>query len=111
SPAVALLIAIAMSGYGAVNLNSSLAARAEAVDARAAGEGGLYGDVLVGRESTIIKPISIPNAPLPNRRAIRYTVKAGDTLDSVAGAFRMTVRQITWARPGLRLPLTPGAPL
>src|SRR2546428_11245097 len=73
-----------MSGYGAVNLNNSMAARAEAVEARAAGEGGLYGDVLVGRDSTIIKPISIPNAPLPNRKAIRYTVKAGDTLESVA---------------------------
>jgi len=108
---VVLLIAIAMSGYGAVNLNNSLAARAEAVDARAAGEGGLYGDVLVGRDSTIIKPISIPNAPLPNRRAIRYTVKAGDTLDSVAGAFGITFRQITWSNPGLRLPLKAGQTL
>src|SRR2546425_11932994 len=100
-----------MSGYGAVNLNNSLAARAEAVDARAAGEGGLYGDVLLGRDSTIIKPVSIPIAPLPNRKAIRYTVKAGDTLESVARAYGITFRQITWSNPGLRLPLKAGQTL
>src|SRR5256712_2178362 len=100
-----------MSGYGAVNLNNSMAARAEAVEARAAGEGGLYGDVLVGRDSTIIKPISIPNAPLPNRKAIRYTVKAGDTLESVARAYGVTFREITWSNPGLRLPLKAGQTL
>jgi len=111
SHAAVLLIATAMSGYGAVDLNTSLAAKADAVNAKAAGEGGLYGDVLLGPDSTIIKPVSVPTAPLPNHKAIRYRVEAGDTLDSVARAYGITFRQITWSNPGLRLPLKGGQAL
>lgn len=107
SHAAVLLIATAMSGYGAVDLNKSMAA----VNARAAGEQGQFGDMLMGRDSTIIKPVSIPIAPLPNRRAIRYTVQTADTLDSIAHAFGLTFRQITWSNPGLRLPLKVGQTL
>ena len=106
-----LLVAVAMSGYGAVDLNTSLAARAGAVDARAAAEGGQFGDVLLGRDSTIIKPVSIPIAPLPNHKPIRYTVQAADTLDSIARVHGITLRQITWSNPGLRLPLKAGQTL
>jgi murein DD-endopeptidase MepM/ murein hydrolase activator NlpD len=111
SHAAVLLIATAMSGYGAVDVSMSLAARAGAVDAKAADEGGLYGDLLLGRDGTIIKPVSIPTAPLPNHKAIGYMVKAGDTLDSVARAYGITFRQITWSNPGLRLPLKVGRTL
>lgn len=103
-----LLIATAMSGYGAVDLNTSLAARAGAVNAKAESQ---IGDVLMGRDSTIIKPVSIPIAPLPNRKVIRYTVQAGDTLDSIARTYGVTFRQITWSNPGLRLPLKVGQTL
>ena len=106
-----LLVAVAMSGYGAVDLNTSLAARAGAVDARAAAEGGQFGDVLLGRDSTIIKAVSIPIAPLPNHKPIRYTVQAADTLDSIARVHGITLRQITWSNPGLRLPLKAGQTL
>lgn len=108
SHAAVLLIATAMSGYGAVDLNTSLAARAGAVNAKAESQ---IGDVLMGRDSTIIKPVSIPIAPLPNRKVIRYTVQAGDTLDSIARTYGVTFRQITWSNPGLRLPLKVGQTL
>ena len=107
SHAAVLLIATAMSGYGAVDLNKSMAA----VNVRAAGEQGQFGDMLMGRDSTIIKPVSIPIAPLPNRKSIRYTVQTADTLDSIAHAFGLTFRQITWSNPGLRLPLKVGQTL
>jgi murein DD-endopeptidase MepM/ murein hydrolase activator NlpD len=60
------------------------------------------------RDSTIIQPVSIPSAPLPNHKAIRYAVQPGDTLDSIARVYGITFRQITWSNPGLRLPLKAG---
>lgn len=106
-----LLIATAMSGYGATDPSVSMATRAGAVDARAAAEGGQLGDLFLGRGSTIVKPVSIPTAPLPNHEAIRYTVQAGDTLDSIARVYGITLREITWSNPGLRLPLKVGQTL
>jgi len=105
-----LLIAAAMSSHGGFATNVSLASRG-AVIAEAAQEGGQFGDIVLGRNGTIIKPISIPTSPLPNRKPIRYTVKAGDTLDSIAHAFGITFREITWSNPGLRLPLRVGQTL
>jgi murein DD-endopeptidase MepM/ murein hydrolase activator NlpD len=106
-----ILVAIAISGYGAIGINTSLAARVGAVDAKAAGEGGQFGDVALGLDGTIIKPVSIPIAALPDHRPIRYTVGSGDTLDSIALAHGITFRQITWSNPGLRLPLKVGQTL
>ncbi len=99
-----------MSSNGAFATNMSLASRG-AVIAEAAQERGQFGDIVLGRNGTIIKPISIPTSPLPNRKPIRYTVKAGDTLDNIAQAFGITFREITWSNPGLRLPLIVGQTL
>ena len=111
SHAAVLLMATVISGYGVADQSSARASGAGAVNAEAASEGGQYGDVAVGRDNTIIKPISIPTAPLPNRKPIRYTVHAGDTLDSISGAFGINFREITWSNPGLRLPLKVGLTL
>ena len=109
SHAAVLLIAAAMSSYGATNL--ALASRPGPITAQAAAEGSQFGDVVLGRDSTIIKPISIPTAALPDRRPVRYIVKAGDTLDSIAQAIGVTWREIVWSNPGLRLPLKAGLAL
>ncbi len=101
-------MAVAISGYGAVNLSTSLASRAGALSAEAADGGGQLGDVALNRDGTIIKPVSIPASPLPDRNPIRYRVKAGDTLDTVAKAFAISLREITWSNPGLRQPLKVG---
>jgi len=108
SHAVVLLVATAISGYSAVNLNLSLIPRPGAVNADAANGAGQLGDVQLGGDGTIIKPISIPTSPLPDRKAIRYAVKEGDTLDGIAQRFGITFRDITWSNPGLRLPLAAG---
>lgn len=97
------LVAIAISGYGASDLSMSLGSRPGL-----AAEAANVGDVALGRDSTIIKPIAIPSAPLPNRKVIRYTVGASDTLESIAQAHHITVREISWSNPGLRLPLKAG---
>jgi LysM repeat protein len=107
SHAAVLLMGMAISTYGAVGLDAPAATRAGALNAEAR-TGGQVGDLQLGRDSTIIQPISIPTSALPNRKAIRYTVKQGDTLDSIALAFGIPLREITWSNPGLRLPLKAG---
>lgn len=111
SHAAVLLLAMAISSYSAVDLNRSLAPRAGALNVEAANQAGELGDVVLSRDGTIIKPVSIPTSPLPNRKAIHYTVNAGDTLDSIARIFGIPMRDITWSNPGLRLPLAAGKTL
>ena len=108
SHALVLLVAGAIAGYSTGSLNLPRPAAPAALDAMAANAHETLGNVALGRDSAIIKPLSIPTAPLPNRRVIRYTVADGDTLDSVAQALRVTVREITWSNPGLRQPLKAG---
>jgi murein DD-endopeptidase MepM/ murein hydrolase activator NlpD len=107
SHAAVLLLAAAISSYSTVDLRASISPRVGTVTAEAA-NAGQFGDISIDRDSTIIKPVSIPSAPLPNRNAIRYLVKSGDTLDSIGKAFGLPWRDITWSNPGLRLPLAAG---
>lgn len=100
-----LLIAAAISGYTAVDLNMSLTSRTQPLDAQASNH---VGGVTLARDSTIIKPMSVPTAALPNRKPIRYTVRQGDSLESVGLRYGLALRDITWSNPGLRLPLKPG---
>jgi LysM repeat protein len=109
--AAVLLIAVAMWTYGASNLNNYPASQPGAVNAEAANGQGSLGDVVLDRDSTIIKPVSIPMAALPNHRPIAYTIKQDDTLQSIAARFGVTLREITWSNPGLKLPLKIGKPL
>jgi len=108
--AVVLLTAVAMSGYSAVDRGSpfSLGPRPAAANAVVADNAGAAGDVSVGRDGTIIKPVSIPTSALPNRKPILYTLKLEDSLESVAAAFHLPLRDVTWSNPGLRLPLKAG---
>jgi len=108
SHAAVLLMAMAISGYSAVDLGTPAVSRTAALNAQAANEAAAYGDVALGRDNTIIQAVSIPTQPLPDRNAIRYVVKDGDTLDAIAHAFNVSVREITWSNPGLRLPLKTG---
>ena len=100
--AVVLLMAAVLSSY---SVTAYLRPAPGLTSARAA---NTVGDVAVGRDTTIIKPISIPTAPLLVRAPILYTVKSGDTLTSIAGALRVPFREITWSNPGLKVPLKAG---
>ena len=99
---VVLLVAALTSGY---TFSAHLAPRAGALDASAAGPLTVGGDAWYGRDTSIIKPVYIPTAPLPNRAPLIYTVAAGDTLESIAKDLKIPFREITWSNPGLRLPL------
>jgi len=105
---VVLLIAATLTGYGATGLGFSVAASAMGV--LPSDEGGSLGNFAMGRGSVIIKPVSIPSSAMPNRTAIVYRVKDGDTLDSIAQSFGLTFRQVLWYNPGLKLPLKVGQP-
>jgi LysM repeat protein len=108
--AAVLLIAVATWTYGASNLNY-VASQPGAVNAEAANEQGSSGDVVLDRDSTFINPVSIPTAALPNHKPIAYTIKQDDTLQNIAARFGVTLREITWSNPGLKLPLKIGKTL
>jgi LysM repeat protein len=103
--AVVLLVAAVLSGY---HFASYLKPTNVPIDARAASVGGAVGDVSMGRDTTIIKPVSIPTSALPSRAPISYTVKAGDTLAGIADTLGVPLREVTWSNPGLRAPLKAG---
>ena len=108
--AVVLAMALAISSYTVVNRNFAPTFRGAAVTSAAAYEGAV-GDVSLGRDSVIIKPISIPTSPLVSRAPIVHIVAQGDTLESIAGQFNVRWRDVVWSNPGLRMPLTVGRPL
>ena len=108
--AVVLAVALAISGYTVIDRNFLPAFHATGVTSAAASEGAV-GDVSLGRDSVIIKPISIPTTPLVSRAPIVHVVAQGDTLESIAARYNLRWRDVVWSNPGLRLPLTVGRPL
>lgn len=108
--AVVLAIALAISGYTVIDRNFLSGSHAAAVTSAAAYEGAV-GDVAVGRDSVIIKPISIPTSALVSRAPILHIVAPGDTLESIGLQFNLPWRDVLWSNPGLRMPLTVGRPL
>ncbi|HEY1421561.1 MAG TPA: M23 family metallopeptidase [Candidatus Dormibacteraeota bacterium] len=99
--AVLLLVATVMTGY---SFSLQLTPRHGAINAEASSAG----DVSLGRNATIIEPVSIPTGAIPSRAPIVYKVMPGDTLGTIAQALGIPFREITWSNPGLRLPLKPG---
>ncbi|HVH63027.1 MAG TPA: hypothetical protein VNA65_05460, partial [Candidatus Dormibacteraeota bacterium] len=81
--AVVLGIAVAMSSYAAMDRHfpTALTARLGPVNAEAVvvAEGGQYGDVSLGRYSTVIKPVSIPTSAPISHDPVVYRVAAGET--------------------------------
>ena len=65
------------------------------------GEGGIVGNVNLGRSSTIIKPVAIPIAAPESHAALSYTVQDGEDLSAVAAKFHVTAAQIRWSNPDL----------
>ena len=119
-----LAIAVAISGYATIDrhITNYFSHGLGPVNAQAVtlGEGGYVGEVAFGRYSTIIKPVSIPtNAPALHTPIV-YTVQSGETLNSIAAKFGVTVSQIRWSNsalftnasilPGMKItvPPTPG---
>jgi murein DD-endopeptidase MepM/ murein hydrolase activator NlpD len=109
--AVVLATAVAMSGYAAIDRSFLSNLHSAAVTAAAADEGLAVGDVSLGRESVVIKPLSIPTSPLVNRAPIVHIVVQGDTLESIGQQFNLPWREIVWSNPGLRMPLKVGRSL
>jgi len=102
---VVLLVAAVLSG---LSFSSHLIPARGSIDARAANAGVAIGDTSMGRDTTIIKPISIPTSALQSHGPIYYTVKAGDTLVGIAKTLDVPIREVTRSNPGLRVPLKEG---
>src|SRR6267378_1189501 len=108
---VVLAIAGAMSSYTTIDRGFFPNFHAAAVTAAAADGGVAVGDVTLGRDSAIVKPLSIPASPLVSHAPIVHTVVQGDTLESLGRQFSLPWRYVVWSNPGLRMPLTLGRPL
>ncbi len=92
-----------MSSYAAMDRHfpTSLTARLGPVNAQAVSldAGGGYGDVSMGRYSTIIKPVSIPTSALVSHKPFVYTVAPGENLAAIATKYHITVAEIRWSNP------------
>jgi LysM repeat protein len=108
---VVLAIAWAMSSYTTFDRNFLPNSHAVAVTAAAADEGIAVGDVTLGRDSVIIKPLSIPTSPLVSHAPIEHIVAQGDTLESIGRKYNLPWKYIVWSNPGVRMPLKAGRPL
>ena len=108
--AVVLSIALAISSYTTIDRGFFSNFHAAAVTAAAADE-GTVGDLSLGRDSVIIKPLSIPTAALVSRAPIVHVIAPGDTLESIGRQFNLPWRYVVWSNPGLRMPLTVGRPI
>jgi len=107
-----LAIAGAISGYSAIDRNFFPSFPGPSVTAVAADEGLAVGHVSMGRDSVIIKPLSIPITPLVSHAPVVYIVSRGDTLESIGREFNLPWRYVVWSNPVLRhMPLTAGWPL
>ena len=105
--AVVLAIALAISSYTVMDRNVFPNFHPAAVTAAAADEGAV-GDISLGRDSVIIKPVSIPTSPLVSHTPIVHLVAQGDTLESIGQQYNLPWRYIVWSNPGLRMPLVVG---
>ena len=94
-----------MSSYAAMDrhLPTTLTARLGPVNAEAVvvAEGGVTGDVSLGRYSTVIKPVSIPTQAHVSHTPVWYTVTAGETLTTIAAKYHVTVAEIRWSNSNL----------
>src|SRR5450759_3542569 len=109
--AVVLAIAAAISSYTTMDRSFFPSTHAAAVTAAAASEGVAVGDVSLGRDSVIIKPVSIPTSALVSHAPLVHVVAQGDTLESIGRQYNLPWRYIVWSNPGLRMPLVVGQPL
>lgn len=100
-----------MSSYTANDRTAFPNLHAAGVTTATADEGRAVGDLSLGRESDIIKPLSIPSAPIASHAPIVHIVVQGDTLESIGRQFNLPWRDVIWSNPGLRIPLTEGRPL
>jgi murein DD-endopeptidase MepM/ murein hydrolase activator NlpD len=108
---VVLATAGAISGYSAVDRTFFPTFHAGVLPAVAADQGVAVGDLSLGGDSVIIKPLSIPTSALVSRAPIVYIVAEGDTLESIGRQYNLSWREVLWSNPGLRMPLTVGRPI
>src|SRR5260370_7149983 len=108
--AVVLATAAAISSYSAMDRSFFPTFHAGAVTAIAA-QGVAVGDLSLGGDSVIIKPLSIPTSALLSRAPIVHLRGRDDTLESTGRQFNLSWREVLWSNPGLRMPLTVGRPI
>jgi LysM repeat protein len=101
--AVILVIVLTVSGYASIGhpLPSQLGLHTDA-NALMMNQGGDVSDFYLGRQSTIVKPLSIPSSVPMAHTPTTYTVADGEDLPKIATKFNVTVEEIRWSNPILK---------
>lgn len=97
--AAVLLLVLGISGFTSVSRQVDLNLRLGAVNAQGLviGEGGEVGSVQLGRLSTIVKPVAIPNSAPTSHAPVTYEVRDGDNLSKIADHYKISVDAIRWS--------------
>ena len=98
--AVVLVIVLTVSGYASVGhqLGPTIGLHTNA-NALLMNQGGDVSDFYLGRYSTIVKPLSIPNSVPMSHSSTTYTVGDGEDLPKIAARFNLTIEEIRWSNP------------
>jgi LysM repeat protein len=97
--AVIVVIAIALISYSALGRGSGVSpwlGLSNAASASSSEQGGAA-DVQTDRNGAIVQPAAIPVVAATQHTAATYTAGADDTLESIAGRYRLSPDQIRWS--------------
>ena len=93
---------LTLSGYAVVDRHLPfLRLGAMTAEGLVMGQGGSIAGINLGRMSTIVKPLGIPESKAISHTPVGYVVGRNDTLSSIARRFGISVADILWSNPRL----------
>jgi hypothetical protein len=100
--ALVLVVALGIVSYTSVSRSlPNLRLGTANSGALSSAQGGAVNNVALGREGVVIKPISVPTDVQVSHDPIHYVAGDGESLQSIAGKFNLTVNDILWSNPTL----------
>lgn len=94
--ALVLLLALGIAGYSSIGKRPLATVRlgTSNADALVIGQGGAVGQLALGRQGTIVKPVSVPTSTPASHTPIEYVIAQNDDLQAVATRFKLASEDI-----------------
>lgn len=97
-----LLVVFGLAGYSSLEKGpANLRLGSANAQALVVNQGGSVGSMALGRQGTIVKPISVPTSAARSHEPVDYLVQQGDDVRSVAAFFKLSVDDICGSNPQL----------